>query len=525
MITTESWQKYRLPLLLLLLFAGWFLALDVMALRGEEPRRALVAWEMLQSGNYLQPTIQGEPYYNKPPLFNWLIAGFYQLFGTGNWVVRLPSLIAYVLWGYVNFRVVRHYVNRPTALYSTLFFFTAAHYLFFGTVLAGELDLLYGFIVYLQGVAIFHFFRQRKWFALFLVSYLLVSVGFMTKGIPSIAYQGLTFIGLAIFGKWIFAGGSSLGFRPQSSKEPEKSIASDHDTATLRSKKINLQIRWLFNWQHILGAIIGLSPVVCYFWYYDQQYGNGLLYLFNLLEEASQKSVTEGKLLDILKHLIELPFQFLTDHLPWILILPYGIWKGWHKEAFTHPFLRFCLVFFGINVILYWLSPGTRIRYFYGLVPFFFIPLAYWMDKHKPIRINVVWVILFILAGARVVYNYTILPYQTRNAGTVQLYTQITDETLRYSQGKPLYTCCNPDTILVDPSIGGMTMLHDTILIPMYTPYQIPFILQRARGEVIPFVAQPDQPGIYLSTDVQAGELLEKYQVWDNKVLYLFEVK
>lgn len=514
MITAENWPNYRLPLLLLLLLLGWFGALHLMELRGEEPRRALVAWEMFTSGNYLQPTIQGEPYYNKPPLFNWLIAGFYWLFGTANWVVRLPSLLAYVLWGYVNFRVVSHYINRETALYATLFFFTAAHYLFFGTVLAGELDLLYGFIVYVQGIVIFHYYQQQRWLPLFLLSYLLVSVGFMTKGIPSIAYQGLTLVGLALCGRWVFGHGSS-----------PKNTATLKSPTPIPSGERTFSVRWLFSWQHLLGAILGLTPVVGYFWYYHQQHGNGLLYLFNLLEEASQKSVAESKLTDILKHLFELPFQFLIDHLPWILILPYGLWKGWHKPVFEHPFLRFCLLFFGINVLLYWLSPGTRIRYFYGLVPFLFIPLAYWLDKHRPLSQRVIWAILFVLAGARIVYNYTLLPYQNRTAGTVQLYQQITADALKYADQKPLFTCCETDTIFVDPSIAGVPLLHDTIIIPMYTPYQIPFILQRARGQVVPFVRQPDQPGIYLSTDRQAGKLLETYQVWDDKTLYLFEVE
>ncbi|MEO0338168.1 MAG: hypothetical protein AAF242_03045, partial [Bacteroidota bacterium] len=57
-----------------LLLFGLFGALDIMDLRGEEPRRALVAWEMIQSGNYWQPRIQDWPYYNKPPIFNWMLA-------------------------------------------------------------------------------------------------------------------------------------------------------------------------------------------------------------------------------------------------------------------------------------------------------------------------------------------------------------------------------------------------------------------------------------------------------------------
>jgi len=40
----------------------------------EEPRRCLVALEMTLTGDYVVPRLLGEPYLNKPPLQNWLIA-------------------------------------------------------------------------------------------------------------------------------------------------------------------------------------------------------------------------------------------------------------------------------------------------------------------------------------------------------------------------------------------------------------------------------------------------------------------
>ena len=42
--------------------------------RWEEPRRCLVAMEMIASGDYIVPTVMGETYLKKPPLYNWLIA-------------------------------------------------------------------------------------------------------------------------------------------------------------------------------------------------------------------------------------------------------------------------------------------------------------------------------------------------------------------------------------------------------------------------------------------------------------------
>jgi len=67
-------------------------------LHHEEPRRAIIAQEMLISGSYLVPTVYGELYNKKPPLQNWFIA----LFGyidkkVSNLDARLPSIIAAML--------------------------------------------------------------------------------------------------------------------------------------------------------------------------------------------------------------------------------------------------------------------------------------------------------------------------------------------------------------------------------------------------------------------------------------------
>ena len=80
----------------LLLLIGFFSSLNTLELRAEEPRRAVVAMEMYYSGDWIVPKIHGWNYYNKPPLFNWVVALHYTLFGTTTeWVVRLPSCLLY----------------------------------------------------------------------------------------------------------------------------------------------------------------------------------------------------------------------------------------------------------------------------------------------------------------------------------------------------------------------------------------------------------------------------------------------
>lgn len=61
----------------------------------DEPKYALVAKEMLASGEFLIPHVNGEPYPDKPPLMFWLIAVASLLTGgVGQVAAVLPSLVA-----------------------------------------------------------------------------------------------------------------------------------------------------------------------------------------------------------------------------------------------------------------------------------------------------------------------------------------------------------------------------------------------------------------------------------------------
>lgn len=457
-----------------------------MDLRGEEPRRALVAWEMIFNHNYWQPTIQNLPYYNKPPIFNWVLAVFFKIFGDANWVVRLPSIIAFLVMAVVHYRYTKQAVGSATGLWSMLFLLTAAHFLFFATVLSGELDLFYALFVYLQAISIYHFYQKKQWLALFGISYSLVAIGFLIKGLPSIAFQGLTLIAWAFYQrKW----------------------------------------RWFFSWQHILGGLFSLLLIGGYFRIYEQHYGNGWLYLSNLLEEATQKSAAEGQFGAIIKQVFEFPLQFIVDHLPWSLLLLLYLKKENRLALKKQPFLIFCLLFFVVNVWLYWISPGSRNRYLYAFAPFFLTPLAYLYVQKPLLKWRILWIIITTFVVLRITYNYTVMTYQQKTMKNIQLYRGIAEDAIEISGDAPLYTCCQEDTILVNPSIGPVQLLQDTIFIPMYMPYQIPFYIQRARKEILPFQKAPNQPGYYLSTDTLIGTPLRSYPVWDKKTLYLFKVE
>ena len=59
----------------------------------DEGRYVGVAWEMVQSGNWLVPTLDGMPFFHKPPLFYWLTALSLKLFGFHATSARIAPLL------------------------------------------------------------------------------------------------------------------------------------------------------------------------------------------------------------------------------------------------------------------------------------------------------------------------------------------------------------------------------------------------------------------------------------------------
>lgn len=63
-------------------------------LNNNEGLYAQIPLEMIESGNFVIPTLNGNPYIEKPPLLYWLIAGVYKLFGVSEWTSRFVTATA-----------------------------------------------------------------------------------------------------------------------------------------------------------------------------------------------------------------------------------------------------------------------------------------------------------------------------------------------------------------------------------------------------------------------------------------------
>ncbi len=342
----DQWphKKIYLAAFVILLITVLFSHLSTVELRAEEPRRAIVAMEMMLTGDYIVPKINGCHYYNKPPLFNWILVLFFKIFGSfENWVVRIPSLISFLLCGLASFVFAKKYLNRETALLSTLFFLTIGELLFYATQISGEIDLFFTLIVCLQVMSMYHFFRQKQWIWMFLISYSLAAAGFLTKGMPAILFQGVTLALITIYYR---------------------------------------QWRMLVSWQHLTGLLIFSGITGSYFVAYAQR-EDVTPYLINLLAEASQKSGVDNSAFKLITSTLVYPFEVLKWLLPWSVLSIYIFSKKTITALRQNEVLAFLALFILANLPVYWITDNPKSRYVFMFFPFMMMLVAHFYLTRK----------------------------------------------------------------------------------------------------------------------------------------------
>jgi 4-amino-4-deoxy-L-arabinose transferase-like glycosyltransferase len=138
--------------LLLLFLALWLYALGMRTLvPTDEGRYAEMAREMLLSGDWITPRLNGIKYFEKPPLQTWMNAATFAMFGLGEWQARLwtglSSLIGIALVGYTGHRLYdTHTDTHPntrtdarTSVYAMLVL--ASSFMWFGLGHINTLDM------------------------------------------------------------------------------------------------------------------------------------------------------------------------------------------------------------------------------------------------------------------------------------------------------------------------------------------------------------------------------------------------
>jgi 4-amino-4-deoxy-L-arabinose transferase-like glycosyltransferase len=133
-----AWPRWAVALFLLAWLActAWWRPLAV----PDEGRYAGVAWEMIRSGDWLTPTLNGLPFFHKPPLFYWLTAVSLKTFGLHLWAARMASVLGALLGAMALYNLVRRWGGPRLAWWSALALVTQPFY--FGGAQYANLDML-----------------------------------------------------------------------------------------------------------------------------------------------------------------------------------------------------------------------------------------------------------------------------------------------------------------------------------------------------------------------------------------------
>ena len=93
-----------------------------------------VPQEMLNAGNWLTPSLASVPYFEKPPLFYWLVASAYSLFGQSEGAARAVPALAAFLTVWMTFSFGRHHFGQRAGLLAAGILATAPLFFIFSSI-------------------------------------------------------------------------------------------------------------------------------------------------------------------------------------------------------------------------------------------------------------------------------------------------------------------------------------------------------------------------------------------------------
>ncbi len=350
--------RWLLVLILLLIPMAFLINLGLQPFIDDEGNRTTVALEMLWSSNFITPTLHGEYYYNKPPLWNWILALSIWLHGSASeWATRLPAVLALFGFSATVFHYCRKHLSQERALLVAFMLLSCGRIIFWESLL-GLIDLAFSWVIFTMIMVLYHESKEERWGRMFLFSYLLMAIGFLFKGLPAIAFQGLSVLLILYYRKaW----------------------------------------KQLFSIAHIGSGLLAVAIIASYYVVYNKYHSLETVFQVLFVESGKRTAVAYGWW-DTIKHALNFPLELSYHFLPWSALLLLLLRPSSRKRLHESDFVRFCRYAFFVNIIIYWLSPNFYPRYILMLVPLGFIQLVSLIpEEAKPTKDWLYWTIRGIL--------------------------------------------------------------------------------------------------------------------------------
>jgi 4-amino-4-deoxy-L-arabinose transferase-like glycosyltransferase len=349
------WREPEVFVLIVLVAAAYLVRINDVPIRGEEPRRAQVAFEILQRGDWIVPREQGEPFLSRPPLQNWLIAGSTLLFGTWDaWAIRLPSVLAMLFTTLLVYGYSRSRMSRVGALAAALAFATFAE--MFTTGAQAETEMVFIALV-AASLLLWHWGQLSGWpaMATWIASYVFVALGFLCKGPQAPVY---------------FAGGVGIYLL------------------------LTGNLRTLFTRAHFVGASIGIAIVLA--WLIPCALEESLPVVKGIVMSDTGMRFRDWEMTKIGKHLLQYPLEIIGCTLPWSPLLVAYVFPGVRRAlGDARPLVLFMGICLLVAFPTCWIPPDAQTRYFNPLYPCIAVLVGAVVDfcsrANLPASANLLW--------------------------------------------------------------------------------------------------------------------------------------
>jgi len=147
----------------------------------DEPRFALVAQDMLRSGDWLIPRVGGDLYADKPPLFFWMMASAMAVTGSLRLGFLLPSLLAGIGTTLLVYDLLRRARGREVALAGA--FLLLLTFQFLWQARQAQIDGVLCFITTLSLYGLLRHVVLGPAIGWFIVGWAAAGLGVITKGV------------------------------------------------------------------------------------------------------------------------------------------------------------------------------------------------------------------------------------------------------------------------------------------------------------------------------------------------------
>ena len=357
-----AFQSWLLDLASLTLLLGIFYAFWLghhPLFTPDEGRYSEVAREMVATGDYITPRLNGVAFLDKPVLYYWLQASAIRLFGLSEWALRLWPALLGILGCLGVFATCRVLFNRRTAWLAAILLATSP--LYFGGAHYANLDLEVAVLISLTLCLLITGFKQPKGRTrsrLLLLAWPMAALAFLTKGMIALMFPSV------IAGLWLISTGQ---------------------WRTLRDVPFGLGL--------LLFAAIVLP------WYALVEQANpGFLHFFFVTQQVS-RFLAHGDFNNQSPLWFYLPIV-LAGFLPWSLFLVGAIRQTLRERKGAAD--GFFLLWFVVVLVFFSIPKSKTIGYILPALPPLAILVARYFDRQwqTPLRSHLLPILLFLVTVA-----------------------------------------------------------------------------------------------------------------------------